>query len=173
VAAAEGFAPGFLRDPALADDHTPVVPVLQWVLARLAERGRRFDSVTLVMPTAPLITAEDLIAAHAVFDGHGGSRGVLAVAPFPVPVEWAFRRADDGTLTALQPGMDQVRSQDLPEAWYDSGTFLILPASCLRSDAPAPSWIGVPLERWKAVDIDTPADLALAERLFRAARLDA
>lgn len=170
VARGEGLAPAFLRDPTLADDHTPLVPVLKWVLGRYAALGRHFGSVTLVMPTAPLIDADDIIAAHRLFDSHGGTRGVLAVAPFPVPVEWAFRRADDGALTPLQPGMDQVRSQDLPEAWYDSGTILILPSSLLAADAPAPSWIGIPLERWKAVDIDTFDDLAFAERLFRASR---
>ncbi len=169
VAAAEGFAPPFLRDTALADDHTPLVPVLRWVVARLAEAGKHFESVTLVMPTAPLIEAGDIVAAHALFDSHGGQRPVLAVAPFPVPVEWAFRRAADGGLTPLQPGMDQVRSQDLPEAWYDSGTFLILPVASLAPDAAPPAWLGFPLPRWKAVDIDTPEDLALAERLFRGA----
>jgi CMP-N-acetylneuraminic acid synthetase len=168
VATAEGFSPPFLRDPALADDHTPLLPVLRWVVARLAEAGEHFASVTLVMPTAPLIDADDIAAAHALFESHGGTRPVLAVAPFPVPIEWAFRRAADGALTPLQPGMDQVRSQDLPEAWYDSGTFLILPAASLAPDAPSPAWLGFQLPRWKAVDIDTPEDLALAERLFRA-----
>jgi len=168
VAAAEGFPPAFRRDPALADDHTPLLPdVLRWVVDAFAARGERFASVTLVMPTAPLIGPEDLAAAHALFDRHGGTRPVLAVSTFPCPVEWAMRRAEDGTLTPIQPGMASVRSQDLPEAWYDSGTFLIMPPEALAQGAPPPAWIGHTLPRWKAVDIDTPEDLALAERLFR------
>lgn len=168
VAAAEGFPPAFPRDPALADDHTPLLPdVLRWVVEAFAARGERFGSVTLVMPTAPLIEAADLVDAHALFDRHGGTRPVLAVAPFPVPIEWAFRRAADGALAPVQPGMASVRSQDLPEAWYDSGTFLVMPPEALAPGAPPPDWIGHVLPRWKAVDIDTPEDLALAERLFR------
>jgi len=170
VARAEGFCPAFLRDPALADDYTPLLPVLKWVLDQYIATGQHFGSVTLIMPTAPLIGTEDIIAAHRVFDRHGAIRGVLAVAPFPAPVEWAFRRGADDTLTPLQPGMDVVRSQDLPEAWYDSGTFLILPSFLLSEAAPMPSWVGFSVERWKAVDIDTPDDLSFAERLFRTYR---
>lgn len=168
VAAAEGFPPAFARDPALADDHTPLLPdVLAWVVEAFAARGERFDSITLVMPTAPLIEAADLVAAHALFESHGGARPVLAVSTFPCPIEWAMRRGDDGTMTPVQPGAASIRSQDLPEAWYDSGTFLILPPEALAPSAPPPAWLGFPLPRWKAVDIDTPEDLAFAERLFR------
>lgn len=167
VAARAGLKPPFLRDPALADDHTPLLPVLAWVLDRLAAAGARFDSVTLLMPTAPLIEAADLVEAHARFDALGGAAPVLAVSPFPAPVEWAMRLAPDGCLAPREPGMDQVRSQDLDPAWFDSGTFLILPASALAPGAPPPAWHAHPLPRWKAVDIDTEEDLRLAEILFR------
>lgn len=167
VAAAAGLAPPFLRDPALADDQTPLLPVLAWVLERLAASGSGFDSVTLVMPTAPLIEATDLVDAHGLFDSRGGADPVLAVAPFPAPVEWAMRLAPDGRLAAREPGMDQVRSQDLEPAWFDSGTFLILPASALAPGAAPRAWVAHPLPRWKAVDIDTAEDLRLAEILFR------
>jgi N-acylneuraminate cytidylyltransferase len=172
VAAAEGFPPEFPRDPALADDHTPLRPVLSWVLARYAERGERFASITLVMPTAPLIEPSDLVAAHALFDRHGGRRPVMAVSTFPVPVEWAMRRAEDGTMMPIQPGMDEVRSQDLPEAWYHGGTFVIFPPEALAPGAPKPVWVGHPLARWKTVDIDTPEDLELAEKLFLGSRVE-
>src|SRR5437588_12412635 len=67
VAARYGYPPEFLRDEALADDHTGVIPVLRWVLERYAERGRNFDAVCLLMPTAPLIDADDLKGALAMF----------------------------------------------------------------------------------------------------------
>lgn len=166
TAAALGFPPDFPRDAALADDHATVLAVLAWVLCAYAERGTDFTSVTLLMPAAPLIEAADLVAAHGLFDAHRGERAVLAAARLPIPVEWAFRRAEDGALTAIQPGMDVVRSQDLPEAWYDSGTFLILPAALATGEPPG-QWLGYALPRWKAVDIDTEEDLALARMLFR------
>ena len=110
VAASLGVPADFLRDPALADDHTPLLPVLSWVLQQYSRRGREFDTVCLLMPTAPLIEADDLRKAEEIFRRHGGQRSVMAVSRFNVPVEWAFRMATDGALTPCQPGMAAVRS---------------------------------------------------------------
>ena len=166
VAEAHGFPPGFLREAALADDFTPIRPVLRWVMDRFAARGRKFDVCCLLFPTAPLIEASDLKAASGLLDHSGGALPVMAVSRFPCPVEWAFRRAEDGALTEVTPGKSEIRSQDLEEAWYDSGTFSFFPAETLRKDGAA-GFLGYPLARHKAVDIDTPEDLDLAERLFK------
>jgi N-acylneuraminate cytidylyltransferase len=171
TAAAAGFPPEFRRDPALADDHTPLMPVLKWVLEQFSTRGRPFETVCLLMPTAPLIDAGDLRGAHALYHQHGGARTVWAVADFPCPVEWALRRTPEGQLTAIQPGMAAIRSQDLPKAYYESGTFGFLPAThVLGAPGPAVEELGYVLPRHKAVDIDNPDDLELAERLFRGGR---
>ncbi len=168
VAADYGFAPEFPRDPALADDHTPLLPVLKWVLGQYADRGRPFETVCLLMAAAPLIEARDLTGACALFDRNGGTRPVLAAASFPCPIEWAFRLAPDNSLSPCQPGMASVRSQDLEKAYYDTGTFLFLPAAQVRSYPEAQGeYLAYPLPRHKAVDIDDPEDLELAIRLFR------
>src|ERR1700730_8454707 len=96
VAASLGHPVDFVRDPALADDHTPLLPVLQWTIDQYAQRGKRFESVCLLMPTAPLIDADDLKRAEEEFRRRGGQRTVIAVSRFSVPVEWAFRMAADG-----------------------------------------------------------------------------
>lgn len=170
IAAAEGLAPAFLRPAELADDHATLLDVLRFVAARLRDGGAAFDSVTVLMPTAPLVRAEDLAGGHAMFDAAGATRPVLAVTRLPVPVEWAFRRAGDGSLAPLHPGLDLVRSQDLEDAWYDAGAFAIYPSAQLAAEAPAPHWLGYTLPRTRAVDIDTEEDLHLAALLFRAQR---
>jgi len=168
TAAQHGFAPEFLRDPALADDHTPLLPVLQWVLTRYEACGVSFDSVCLLMPTAPLIDETDLRGACQLFDQHRGNRAVMAISTFPCPVEWALRCDENGELAAIQPGMDQVRSQDLRSAYYDSGTFSYIPASQVMAyPAPQPMALGYRIPRFKAVDIDDYEDLAMAEIVHR------
>lgn len=168
VAASEGFGPAFLRPAALADDYATLRDVLRFVTTRMCEAGLVFDTVTMLMPTAPLVRADDLAGGHALFNTSGGTRPVLAVTRLPVPVEWAFRRADDGTLAPLHPGQDQIRSQDLPDAWYDAGAFAIYPANQLAAEASSQAWLGYRLPRTRAVDIDTEEDLRLAELLFQA-----
>jgi pseudaminic acid cytidylyltransferase len=162
-----GFPPDFPRDPRLADDHTTLLPVLRWVVERYAERGETFDEICLLMATAVLIEAEDVAGAHRLFAQAKGARPVIAIAEFPCPVEWAFRLNPDNSLQAVQPGMDQLRSQDLPKAYYDSGTFIWYPAAMMAEGSPPPNYLAYPIPRWKAVDIDGPEDLEMAARLFR------
>ena len=168
VATAEGFAPDFPREPRLADDMTPLFPVLRWVVEEYARRGRTFETICLLMPTAPLIEASDLAGAMALYHRHGAARPVIAVASFPCPVEWAMRLGHDGAITFVEPGKDQIRSQDLEPAYYDTGTFIIWPTAVLMAAGGAAlDYIGYRLARWKAVDIDEHEDLQLAEMLFR------
>ncbi len=170
VVRAAGFKIDFMRAPELADDHTPLMPVLKWVLETYHQKGRNFDEVCLLMPTAPLIDGDDLRNASRAFNQNGRRNNLLAVSKFPVPVEWAFDRdPKTGMLTPLQPEMHNVRSQDLKERFFDAGTFIFFNADSIFSgdrfsDQPA---ISFPLPQHKVVDIDTIEDLHLAEVLYR------
>ena len=166
-----GYPPAFMRDPALADDFVGVVPVLRWVHERYAAEGRLFDTVTLLMATAPLLEPSDLRDGHAMYKRLGGAKPVLAVAPYPAPIEWAFRLGDDGLLAPLEPGMAAIRSQDLTPSWYDSGTFAIFPPSSLSLPLlEKDSFAAFPIAPYKAIDIDDPDDLRFAEIVWRGMR---
>ena len=166
-----GHPPAFMRAPALADDFVGVVPVLRWVYEKYAAEARRFDTVTLLMATAPLLEPSDLRDGHAAYERLGGVKPVLAVAPYPAPIEWAFRLGDDGLLAPVEPGMAAIRSQDLTPAWYDSGTFAIFPPSSLSlSLADKGSFAAFPIASYKAIDIDDLDDLRFAEVVWRGMR---
>ena len=126
-----GHPPAFMRDPALAGKFVGVIPVPCWVHEHYAAKGCHFDTVTLLMATAPLLEPSDLRCGHAMYERLGGTKPILAVAPYPAPIEWAFRLGDDGLLAPLQPGMADIRSQDLTPVWYDGGTFGIFPSTSL------------------------------------------
>ena len=55
-----GFTIDFLRDISLADDITPIIPVLKWVVEKYQSKNIYFDEVVLIMACAPLIDATDL-----------------------------------------------------------------------------------------------------------------
>ena len=72
------------------------------------------------------------------------------------------------------PEFLSTRTQDLPERFYDSGQFYWGRAAAWRAKRPvftARSGLIV-LAGHEAVDIDTPDDLARAERLFALAIQD-
>lgn len=170
VVRAAGFKIDFMRSPDLADDHTPLMPVLKWVVESYKQRGRDFDEVCLLMPTAPLIDSDDLRNASKVFNENNKRNNLLAVSKFPAPVEWAFDKdPTTGLLTALYPEKLLVRSQDLKERFFDTGTFIFLKPETILSgaqlfDEPV---ISYPLSQHKVVDIDTLEDLHLAEVLYQ------
>ncbi|EGP06594.1 N-Acetylneuraminate cytidylyltransferase [Bradyrhizobiaceae bacterium SG-6C] len=171
VAARFGHPVDFMRAPDLADDHTPILPVLQWTLDQYEKRDKRFKSACLLMPTAPLIDADDLITADEFFRQRGETRTVIAVSRFNVPVEWAFHMQADGTLKPREPGKANERSQDLPTAYFDTGTFLFIPVHEIKAgNINDDRMIAFPIARHKAIDIDDREDLEFAKMVFRGMR---
>lgn len=168
VAAAMGLAPAFGRPAYLADDHTPLMPVLKYVLEEYQRKGTHFDQVAMVMACAPLVSAQDLRDACALFEAHGGRYNVMAVAPYAAPIEWAYGRDSSGVLTPLTPGAFATRSQDLETRYYDAGAFYVYSSEFLLRAEGAGSdagYLGQVLPKHRVVDIDTEEDWALAEKL--------
>ena len=168
VAAEFGCPVEFMRAPELADDHTPLMPVLRSTLDRYEAMGRTFRSVCMLMPTAPLIDADDLVKANGLFRQNGEIHTVIAVARYSVPIEWAFRMKSDGTLVPCEPGKANIRSQDLQPAYFDSGTFIFFPVGEIKIGwVNEAGMIAYELPRHKAVDIDDVDDLELAKIIAR------
>src|SRR3546814_17444009 len=78
-----GFPVAFLRDPSMAGDHTPQMPVLRRVLERFRDSGREARDVRLMMPCAPLGEAGDLPGASDAYARAGGETPRLAGGAFP------------------------------------------------------------------------------------------
>jgi pseudaminic acid cytidylyltransferase len=164
-----GLKVAFLRPPQLADDYTPIMPVLKYVLEEYLERGRSFDSIALLMACTPMITADDLRGAAALFDLNNCKQAIIGIAEYPCPVEWAFRRESNGVLVPVQPGMFSVRSQDLAPAYFDAGQFCLMSSEQVLSAEGAgtdTNFLGYPLQRHQAIDIDTEDDWNFAEMVF-------
>jgi pseudaminic acid cytidylyltransferase len=165
-----GFPVDFMRSDSLADDHTPIMPVLKFVMQKYEEAGSVFDQIWILMACAPLVTAADLVGAEELFRKSAAKSPVLAVSEFQQPIEWALRREAEGRMVPLQPGMFSVRSQDLERRYFDAGAFAIYPPEVITSAPEAGSdsfFVGYVLPKGSAVDIDDAHDWALAEALYR------
>ena len=165
-----GFSVDFLRPDHLADDLTPIMPVLKYAAETYAERGEIFDQVWLLMACAPLVKASDLKQAAQLFEKVGSRNSVIAVAEFPVPIEWAFSRNPDGKLIPIKPGMFATRSQDLEKKYFDAGVFAAFPAANVLDSEGAGTdsdFIGYIISKDKAIDIDDEVDWEFAEAMYQ------
>jgi N-acylneuraminate cytidylyltransferase len=62
-----------------------------------------------------------------------------------------------------------IRSQDLTPAYFDTGSFYAYPTGTVTKSEGAgdySAYVGHPLPRHKAIDIDSEDDLSFAELLF-------
>jgi pseudaminic acid cytidylyltransferase len=173
VATDLGFTPHFQRPAELADDQTPLMPVLRYVASTFLRFGQTFDEIWLLMACAPLIDVEDLQQASDLFAAAGGNRPVISVAPYPAPPERAFELETDGGLLPVEPDMFGMRSQDFTEKYYHTGAYCIFPASHVLSSEGAGDpfgFVGHVAPRHKAIDIDNEDDWRMAEIVFRGTR---
>jgi pseudaminic acid cytidylyltransferase len=163
-----GYKVDFMRSEELADDHTGLMPVLKWVHEKYKDLDQFFDEICCIMPTAPLLKSIDLIDAFNLYNKHNQENPLLVVAPFPVPVEWAFYRDENTYLTPRDANSLTIRSQDIKNAFYEAGPFSIFNFSHLENDNlfKTVKFLSLLIDKSRAVDIDDPEDLELAKTLY-------
>jgi N-acylneuraminate cytidylyltransferase len=161
----------FVRDAALADDHTPVSAVTLDALQRLDRAATQFGHVAQLMPNCPLRTAEDIRTSYAQFV-ETDAESQLSVTRFGwLNPWWAMRRSARFALSPVFESSVTRRSQDLPELFCPTGAVWWARTDVLRREgtfhtAQRTGW-EIPWQR--AVDIDTEEDWRLAEVLLRLA----
>ena len=164
-----GFIPEFLRPLELADDKTPIMPVLQWIVKEFLERQEEFDEIWLLYACNPFLNYKTLIDAANYFSSQDSDNPLLAVLEYPVPAQWALTFSKTNILKPLSPGKNLIRSQDLLKTYYDAGSFSIFPTKRLLSKEKInknDDFIGFKLPKFSSVDIDDDEDWKFAERLY-------
>lgn len=165
-----GLKIDFMRDPDLADDDTPIMPVIKWVLENYQLKGMFFDEVVLIMACAPLIDYHDLKNASKLMNKSTGNCPIISVSSYPAPIEWAFDMDTKGKLAPLNPGMFKIKSQDLKKRYFDTGSFIFLPIDYILNSKGAGddnSFLAYELKKFKAIDIDEEEDWEFAEQIMK------
>lgn len=163
-----GYPVEFMRPSELSDDIVGTIPVLQWVLNEYSSRNETYEVVFNIMPAAPFLKPDDLTEAYELYLKHNKKHPLHVVSEFPVPIEWAYRRDEEGMLEPVQPGAYAIRSQDLEKAYYETGPFSIFHMSHLLKNDPVTDedFISHIMPRDRAIDIDDYQDLSLAKILY-------
>ena len=162
----------FLRDTVLAGDETPIVPVLQDLLARLqAENAYTADIVVLLQPTSPLRRVEHVDAAVARLIETGAD---VVVSVVEVPHQFhpqSVMAESGGRLTPWMAG-HVTRRQDKPTLFARNGPAVLAlrPAVLDSGSLYGGDTRALVMSPADSVDIDTAWDLELASLLLERRR---
>lgn len=165
-----GFEVPFLRPPELAQDDTPMLPVLQHAVRHVEAAGWRPDLIMLLQPTAPLRTPQHLREAVRLI-GETGADSVVGVVEVPAHYNPHYvMRITDGRLGNFLPeGAKVVRRQDVPPAYSRDGTIYLTRRDVLMEGNSIYGQRCVPLivNHEDSANLDTPEDWAEAEARVR------
>ncbi|MFT6245439.1 MAG: N-acylneuraminate cytidylyltransferase [Salibacteraceae bacterium] len=152
----------FLRSISNADDHATLNDVLVEVKTQLKGQGEYFDNYCVLLPTAPLISAE-LLKSGFDFLIRSKFDSIRPIVRFNYPIQRA-QTLKDGRVSFMYQEFANTRSQDLEPAFHDAGMFYFV-----RELAPLSSGKkgGFEIEAKFAQDIDTLEDWEMAEIKFQ------
>ncbi|HDU8578784.1 TPA: pseudaminic acid cytidylyltransferase [Vibrio diabolicus] len=172
VAEAHGAYVPFLRPADISDDYATTMDVMAHAIHWCQNEGWDIDAVCCLYATAPFVLPRDLQQGYALLQGEGVQFAFSATS-FPFPIQRAIKLDSDGSVSMFSPENEQVRSQDLEEAYHDAGQFYWgkTRAFLEKYSIFSPHSKAVLLPRNRVQDIDTPEDWELAESLFSVLKL--
>ncbi|MCL4167300.1 UNVERIFIED_CONTAM: hypothetical protein GTU68_057705 [Idotea baltica] len=172
VAIKYGAEVPFLRPSNISDDYATTMDVIHHAITLCANNGWDIGDVCCLYATAPFVLPEDLQKGYELLRGNS-VQFTFGATSFPFPIQRAIKLDEQGYVSMFSPENEQVRSQDLEEAYHDAGQFywgrkdaFLNKLSVFSSHSKA-----VLLPRKRVQDIDTQEDWELAESLFSALRL--
>lgn len=166
AAARQRNCPVVLRPDALAQDDTPMPPVLQHAV-RWAEDAHHttYDAVVLLQPTSPIRTGDDIDAViELLFEP--GIDSVISVCPVEDEHPARMYTLDaSGGMIPLWPDSEMQRRQDLPDLYHRNGALYATRRGVLMDDGVivGPRRRAYVMPRKYLVNVDDERDLMIAE----------
>ena len=160
VAKKYGAKVPFYRSAATSDDYATTADVLREVLDAYEKRGRTFEWMCCIYPTAPFVTGKRLQEAFQLLKDKQAD-ALQTVVRFSYPPQRGLKVVD-GFLQFIRPEFVRTRSQDLEPLYHDAGQFYIWRVSSF-AEGIVPRMIPLVLEETEVQDIDDLADWSLAE----------
>lgn len=160
----------FRRPRALAGDAVSVVEAARHAVRWLAGQGRMPEIVVLLQPTSPLRGAARVDEAVRLLRRRRADTVVSVREPETHP--WQCVRFEKGRMRFAVPRpARRLNRQEYPPVHALNGALYAVRAELLlEGKLYGPRVEPLVMEAWESVDIDEPADLALAEHLLKSRR---
>lgn len=156
----------FKRPADLADDHTTTVSVVAHAVRTCNTLGWSLDHICCLYPCAPFLMTQDLITSYKLLVDRK-VHFVYPVTEYPHPIQRALRYLPSGKMAFYSSEFELTRTQDLEVAYHDAGQFYWGSVSAwLEERNMHTDGLGMPIPKWRVVDIDTEEDWVRASYFF-------
>ncbi len=158
----------FYRSAKTSDDYATTADVLMEVIEEYKLRGREFDHMCCIYPTAPFITADKLRQAMTVMKEKDATM-VMPVVAFSYPPQRCFVIDEEGMMGYKYKEYFRTRSQDLEKWYHDAGQFYMynieryLELKGVVTEGIRP----IIVSELEVQDIDTEEDFRIAELKYK------
>ena len=152
------------RPRELAADDTAMWPVVVHAL----ENSSPCDVVVLLQPTSPLRLPTDIDSAVTMLVERKAN-SVMSVCEVSTSPYWMFTIGSGDKLQRILPKQPATTRQELPPCSEINGALYVVTTDWFRQSQVFvdDETLAFVMPRERSVDIDTPEDFALAERLLR------
>lgn len=167
VARAAGASVPWLRPTELSSDTAGSVDVCLHALDWYEREHGAVDGLLLIQPTSPFRRAATIARGLALFKPLP-HRPVVSVSPAASHPLWCYRIEGDAMMPYIAREFEAIRSQDLPPAHVLNGALYLIPPGQLREKRTflPPDVRPLVIESpWEGLDIDTPWDWFMAEKV--------
>lgn len=157
----------FIRSVENSNDIAGTAEVLKEVILEYRKRGRVFEHLCCIYPTAPFVTSEKLRKGMSLLK-EANADCVLPVVPFSYPIQRSLKIVD-GRAMMLWPENYAKRSQDLMPVYHDCGQFYCMRTTSLLEQMKlfAEHTIPIIVPESEVQDIDNEEDWKIAEIKYR------
>ena len=167
VARKYGAKVPFMRSAETSDDYATTADVLAEVINEYEKRGRAFDDLCCIYPTAPFVTAQKLKDAYLLMNKDNAD-AIVSVVKYDFPPQRAFV-IRNGKVKYQYPENRNVRSQDLEPIFHDCGQFYYCDVQkfCDAKTLMLDNCVPFVLSDEEVQDIDNESDWILAEMKYK------
>lgn len=154
----------FMRSTETANDYATLADVLHEVLDEYKNRGMQFDNMCCILATSPMLQSEDIRNGYTKLINSEFST-IVPIVQFSYPILRSFKMDDNGAISYNWPQYAKSRSQDLPDAFHDSGTFYWHKVNVWKTGKLTRG--GIVVSEETVQDIDTEQDWKMAELKYK------
>lgn len=160
----------FLRSQEMSSDTADSWDAVLEVLNRYKGLGKEFDMVTLLQPTSPIRTGENIKNAFEIFIAKDAN-AVISVCESDHPIEWYRPLLNDNDMSAFATSEEKSgRRQDADTYYRMNGSIYMLKTTYLKENPrniirnKVYAYI---MDKYSSIDIDTQFDFDIAEAVIK------